>query len=91
MNDGAINRRDLLRLGAALAAVPGLTRAEEPFDSLPPEVLRNGRRNGLVMIQHPTPASLSPHAQIAPGNEPGQPLGVSGQVFAPDGATRPPG
>jgi protocatechuate 3,4-dioxygenase beta subunit len=65
--------------------------AEEPFDSLPENVRRNARQNGLVMIHQPAPAALSWRAEIAPDGEPGELLVVSGQVFAPDGRTPTPG
>ncbi len=87
-------RRDLPRLGMGLAAACGLPRtaeAEEPFDSLPPAVPRNARRNGLVMIHHPAPASLASRARIVSTAEPGEPLEVAGQVFAPNGSTPVPG
>lgn len=79
-------RRVFLRTIAASAfAIPA--GAEEPFDSLPEDVRRNARQNGLVMIHHPAPSALSWATEIAPGNEPGERLVVSGQVFAPDGHT----
>lgn len=59
----------------------------DAFDSLPKSVWGNARRNGLIMIHRPAPAFLSHHAQIVPVGEPGRPLIVEGQVFAPDGRT----
>ncbi len=61
------------------------SKAEDPFDSLSANVLRNARHNGLCMIRHPTPSAIASHAQITAVDEPGRPLLVAGQVFAPDG------
>jgi protocatechuate 3,4-dioxygenase beta subunit len=45
--------------------------------------------------QHPLPPrppeNLGSSATIVPANEPGEPLVIEGQVFAPDGATAVPG
>ena len=84
------SRRQLLRNIGLLAAARGLA-GNDPFDALPTEVWRNSRRNGLVMIRHPAPAGIASHTKITPDGEPGEPLAVSGQVFAPDGKTPAPG
>jgi protocatechuate 3,4-dioxygenase beta subunit len=90
LDEAAATRRMFLKAVAACGfAMPA--KAEEPFDSLPEDVRRNGRRNGLVMIRHPVPAALSWRSEIAAGNEPGERLVVSGQVFAPDGHVAAPG
>jgi protocatechuate 3,4-dioxygenase, beta subunit len=65
--------------------------ADGPFDSLPPSVWKNARRNGLVMIWPNPPAKIDWSTQIAPDSEPGERLIVSGRVFAPDGKTPAPG
>jgi protocatechuate 3,4-dioxygenase, beta subunit len=65
--------------------------SNDPFDALPPEVWRNARGNGLTMIRHPAPASISSLAKIAQAGEPGERLAVSGQVFEPEGKTPAPG
>jgi protocatechuate 3,4-dioxygenase beta subunit len=64
---------------------------DDPFAGLSPELLRNARRNGLIMIHRPTPRVMSSRATIVKNGEPGEPLIVSGQVFAPDGRTPAPG
>jgi protocatechuate 3,4-dioxygenase beta subunit len=61
--------------------------ADEPFDSLPPGVWKNARKNGLIMIHRPAPGEITPQAQIVKNPEPGDPLIVSGSVMAPDGQT----
>jgi protocatechuate 3,4-dioxygenase beta subunit len=91
------NRRQLLGMaarfagGCGLLSIPVHLNAEEPFDSLPPSVWQNARRNGLVMIHRPTPDHMSSRVQTASSDEPGEPLVVAGQVFAPDGRTPVPG
>lgn len=88
------NRRSFLQslgvFGALIAAARGAT-GDDPFDALPPEVWRNSRANGLVMIRHPAPAGIGSYARIVQPGEPGEPLMVNGQVFAPDGKTPAPG
>jgi protocatechuate 3,4-dioxygenase beta subunit len=82
-------RRNFLYQAGLMSAI-ALARAEpsdDPFASLPAEVWRNSRRNGLVMIRHPAPAGIGPHAKIVAAGEPGDPLVVAGQVIAPDGRT----
>ena len=63
--------------------------AEEPFDSVPERIWKNQRRNGLIMIRRPAPASrqLSWSTRITNNEEPGEALTVAGRVFAPDGTT----
>jgi protocatechuate 3,4-dioxygenase beta subunit len=90
------NRRWFLRSASRFASACGLLaipnlNAEEPFDSLPQSVWQNARRNGLVMIHRPAPNHMSSRVQITLSNEPGEPLVVAGQVFAPDGRTPVPG
>lgn len=80
------SRRSFLLKTAGLALASRL-KAQTPFDSLPASVWKNARQNGLVMIHRETPAELFSHAQIAAPGEPGEPLVVAGQVFAPDGRT----
>lgn len=86
-------RRQFLRTVAATGFAGALSlaaerlQADEPFDSLPAEVLRNARSNGLVMIHRPAPPELTWRAQIVGMDEPGQPLVVAGQVMSPDGRT----
>ena len=65
--------------GCGLLTIPAHLKAEEPFDSLPLAVWQNARRNGLVMIHHPTPAHMSSRVQVASNDEPGEALIVSGQ------------
>lgn len=60
------------------------------FRDLPASVWQNARWNGLVMIRPDPPAHLAREARIAQ-SEPGEPLVVSGTVFAPDGRTPAPG
>lgn len=79
-----MNRRHFLAAAAASSAF--IVRAEEPIDSLPANILQNSVHNGLCMLRHPTPVRLSSIAQLTSINEPGEPLVVSGQVFAPDGS-----
>ena len=74
-------------LGGALTTAAGALAGDDPFAALPPQVWRNSRRNGLVMIRHPAPAGITWHAEITYAGEPGEPLMVTGQVFAPDGRT----
>ena len=78
--------------GAALlisgcGLLPRSLNAEEPFDAVPPNAWKNQRRNGLIMICRPAPGRLGPTTRIVSNSEPGQPLLVQGQVFAPDGIT----
>jgi len=73
-------------IGSPLLALRNLAA----FRDLPPSVWQNARRNGLVMIWPNPPDRLAREAHIAEG-EPGEPLVVSGQVFAPDGTTPAPG
>jgi len=80
---------DVTCLGAATWVARDLA-AEEPFDSVPASLWRNARWNGLIMIHRPAPSQLSWRTQIAADSEPGEPLVVSGQVFAPDGRTPAP-
>jgi hypothetical protein len=77
-------------IGVLSAPARGATD-DDPFTALPPEVWRNARYNGLVMIRHPAPATITWQAKIVPPGEPGEPLVVDGQVFAPDGKTPVPG
>jgi hypothetical protein len=79
--------RQLGRFGAAGIALRRAQSADDPIAALPPEVWRNARRNGLVMIRHPAPAAITSRAKIVPSGEPGEPLVVTGRVFAPDGNT----
>jgi protocatechuate 3,4-dioxygenase beta subunit len=87
------SRRDFLMTVAAAAAAGLIAHPvaaqdpEDPFTGLSAELLRNARTNGLIMIHRPAPRALSPRADIVKGNEPGERLVVSGQVFAPDGRT----
>jgi len=88
------SRRHFLIKAACLSSVSITARhlaAQEPFDSLPASVWQNARRNGLIMIHRPTPSHLSRRTQIAANDEPGDPLIVAGQVFAPDGLVPAPG
>jgi protocatechuate 3,4-dioxygenase beta subunit len=39
------------------------------------------------MIRHPAPAGTTSHATLVKPGEPGDPLAVTGQVFAPNGKT----
>lgn len=84
-------RRDFLYAAGGLILARRAPGADDPFDTLPASVLRNHVKNGLIMIRHPAPAGTTSHARIAPASEPGQPLIVSGQVFAPDGTSPAPG
>jgi protocatechuate 3,4-dioxygenase beta subunit len=70
-----------------ITAARGAT-GDDPFDALPAGVWRNSRMNGLAMIRHPAPVSITWRAKITQANEPGEPLVVNGQVFAPDGKAR---
>ena len=72
--------------GGLMVAARGAA-SDDPFDALPAGVWRNSRRNGLVMIRHPAPASTTSRTRIVQLGEPGEPLAVAGQVFAPDGKT----
>jgi protocatechuate 3,4-dioxygenase beta subunit len=81
-------RRQFLVKAACLSSVSMAAQrlaAEEPFDTLPESVLRNARRNGLIMIHRPAPSHLSWRTKIVTDREPGEPLIVAGQVIAPDG------
>lgn len=80
------SRRNFLLKSAGLALASRL-QAQQPFDSLPAGVWKHARQNGLIMIHRDTPSELFPHARIAAPGEPGEPLIVAGQVFAPDGRT----
>ena len=80
------SRRSFLLKTAGLALASRL-KAQQPFDSLPASVWKNARQNGLVMIHPETPSELLSHARITTAGEPGKPLLVAGQVFAPDGRT----
>ncbi len=73
--------------GCGLLSMASRLKAEEPFDALPSSVWRNQRQNGLIMIRRPTPLRLDSKTQIVSRSEPGEPLVVEGQVFAPDGIT----
>jgi protocatechuate 3,4-dioxygenase, beta subunit len=87
-----LNRRSFFLKTAGFAAAARLLPAQDdPFSSLPATVWQNARHNGLVMIHRPSPALLFSRAQIAQADEPGDPLIVQGQVFAPDGRTPAPG
>ena len=77
----------LLVSGCGLLSVAPRLNAEQPFDSLPPSLWKNQRQNGLIMIRRPAPARLESKAKIVSNSEPGEPLVVEGQVFAPDGVT----
>src|SRR5260370_10366279 len=70
--------------GGLIVAARGAT-GDDRFDALPPGVWHNSRMNGLAMIRHPVPAGITSHAEITQPGEPGEPLMVNGQVFAPDG------
>ncbi|MDQ2840503.1 MAG: hypothetical protein M3Y72_05580 [Acidobacteriota bacterium] len=79
-----------VRLGVGICSSRFAARGRDEvdaFDSLPKSVWANARRNGLIMIHRTAPALLSRHTQIVRAGEPGQPLIVEGQVFAPDGQT----
>jgi len=84
------SRRSFLLKSAGLA-LASRVKAQQPFDSLPASVWKNQRRNGLIMIHRDTPAQFLSQTQIAAPGEPGDPLVVAGQVFAPDGRTPAPG
>jgi protocatechuate 3,4-dioxygenase beta subunit len=83
--------QNLAWMGGAAGLMARRLASEEPFDSLPASVWKNARENGLVMIHRPAPAHISWRTRIAPAGEPGEPLLVDGQVFAPDGRTPAPG
>jgi hypothetical protein len=90
MRHRSSRRQFVLGWGAAcFAGRPAA--AEEPFDFLPPGVWQRARMNGLIMIHRPAPARLSGRTQLVGDREPGEPLIVTGQVFAPDGRTPAPG
>jgi len=81
----------LLATGAAASQSNlQLLRETAPFHDLPRDAWRHARKNGLVMIWPNPPAHPSSVAHIA-DREPGQPLVVMGQVYAPDGQTPAPG
>lgn len=82
--------QDLGVFSALIPLAQGST-SDDPFDALPPGAWRNSRRNGLVMIRHPAPANITWHAKLTQPGEPGEPLMVKGQLFAPDGKTPAPG
>src|SRR5579872_4756629 len=84
------SRRSFLLKTAGLALASRL-KAQEPFDSLPAALWKNARHNGLIMIHRDTPAVLQWRTRITAPAEPGEPLTVAGQVFAPDGVTPAPG
>lgn len=91
---GSYSRRTFLKamgVCAGFTAAPRGEAADDPFEALPPGVWRNARRNGLVMIRHPAPPGTGWQARIAAAGEPGEPLAVAGQVFAPDSKTPLPG
>lgn len=69
--------------GLALKA-PGRDDGD-PFDALPKSLWEKAKNNGLVMIHRPAPSVLSSRTKIVPNDEPGKPLIIEGQVFAPDG------
>jgi protocatechuate 3,4-dioxygenase, beta subunit len=77
----------LLVSGCGLLSVAPRLNAEQPFDSLPPSLWKNQRQNGLIMIRRPAPTRLESKLKIVSSAEPGEPLVVNGQVFAPDGVT----
>lgn len=77
----------LLVSGCGILSVAPRLNAEQPFDSLPPSLWKNQRQNGLIMIRRPAPARLESKLKIVSSAEPGEPLVVEGQVFAPDGVT----
>jgi protocatechuate 3,4-dioxygenase, beta subunit len=77
----------LLVGGCGLLSVASRLDAEQPFDALPPSLWKNQRQNGLIMIRRPAPARLESKLKIVSSLEPGEPLVVEGQVFAPDGVT----
>lgn len=86
--------QDTARLGAGICSSIFVARGREKADafySFPKSVWRNARLNGLIMIHRPAPALLAPRTQIVRVGEPGQPLIVQGQVFAPAYARSPPG
>jgi len=60
-------RQFLQNIGGALSCLIPAARglaSNDPFDALPPEVWRNARGNGLVMIRYPAPAGISSRAKI---------------------------
>jgi hypothetical protein len=77
----------LLAGGCGLLSLASRLNAEQPFDSLPPRLWKNQRQNGLIMIRRPAPARFESKLKIVTSSEPGEPLVVVGQVFAPDGVT----
>jgi protocatechuate 3,4-dioxygenase beta subunit len=82
------DRRSFLQSIAILGLATGRGRAsDDPVAALSPEIWRNARRNGLVMIRHPAPDGTTSHATLVKPGEPGDPLAVTGQVFVPDGKT----
>jgi len=81
------SRRSFLLQAAALGAAGRLRAQQDPFASLPASVWKNARQNGLIMIHKETPSQLSWQTRIVSAKERGDPLVVSGQVFAPDGRT----
>jgi len=90
MQHGSSRRQFVLAWGAACLAGRH-ARAEAPFDSLPAGVWQRARNNGLIMVHRPAPAHLSWRTELVGEREPGEPLIVAGQVFAPDGRTPAPG
>ena len=89
-----VSRREFLQSFAVIGPLSATARGaaeDDPFTALPPDVWRNSRKNGLVMIRHPAPTTITSHAEIIPPGEPGEPLVVNGRVFAPDGKTPAPG
>ncbi len=90
----AISRRRFLQNAAwpsiamsALAFKASAGNDSDPFGALPKSVWERARNNGLIMIHRPAPAALSSRTRIVPAEEPGNPLIIEGQVFAPDGRT----
>jgi len=72
-----MKRRFFLGLFPALL---GQSKGEDPFTKLPPEILRNARMNGIIMIRHPEPLGITSHATLITPSEPGERLTVHGQV-----------
>lgn len=85
-----LNRRTFLNSLGVIASLVTTARGavdDDPLIALRPDVWRNARKNGLVMIRHPAPAAITAQTNIIPQGEPGERLVVNGQVFAPDGKT----
>lgn len=95
LTNPATSRRGFLRNATRAGMVIGSLAHDasasddrDPFDALPKSAWERARNNGLIMIHRPAPANLSSRTSIVRHDEPGQPLMIEGQVFAPDG-TKP--